>query len=307
MRDVIIIGSGPSGYTAAIYCARALLKPLMITGKTFGGQLMKTTDVENYPGFKKIKGSQLMEKLHLQAEELGTEFLVENVTSIEGETSPYKVITSSEEEFFSKSVIISTGSEALWLNAENEKKLSGLGISTCATCDGAFYKDKKIIVIGGGDTAMEDANFLTRFGEVTIVHRREGFKASKIMLKKARNNSKISWLLNKVVEKWLADETGFLEGVVLRDTKTGELFEIECGGAFIAIGHKPATEFLNSLVELDSEGYILHSKNMMTSKEGIFACGDVCASSKRYKQAITSSAEGCKAAMDCEKWLESLN
>ena len=307
MRDVIIIGSGPSGYTAAIYCARALLKPLMITGKTFGGQLMKTTYVENYPGFKKIKGSQLMENLHLQAEELGTKFLVENVTSIEGETSPYKIKTSSGEEFLSKSVIISTGSEALWLNAENEEKLAGKGISTCATCDGAFYKDKKIIVIGGGDTAMEDANFLTRFGEVTIVHKREGFKASKIMLKKARDNSKISWLLNKVVEKWIQGETGFLEGVILRNTKTGELSQVECDGAFIAIGHKPATEFLNSLVDLDSEGYILHSKNMSTSKEGIFACGDVCASSKRYKQAITSSAEGCKAAMDCEKWLESLN
>lgn len=306
MKNVIIIGSGPSGYTAAIYAGRALLKPLMITGKTFGGQLMKTTEVENYPGFNSIKGTELMEKLHLQAEEFGTEFLIDNVVLIEGEQSPYKVITEGGKEIMTKSVIISTGSQALWLNAENEEKLAGNGISTCATCDGAFYKNKKIVVIGGGDTAMEDANFLTKFGDVTIIHRRDEFRASKIMLERAIHNQKISWNLKKVVSKWEEDEDGFLKGAVLKDVDSDELSTIDCDGAFIAIGHKPSTKFLGDFVELDEEGYIIHKENTMTSKEGVFACGDVCVSSKRYKQAITSAAEGCKAAMDCEKWLERL-
>jgi thioredoxin reductase (NADPH) len=306
MKNVIIIGSGPSGYTAAIYSGRALLKPLMITGKTFGGQLMKTTEVENYPGFNSIKGSELMEKLHLQAEEFGTEFLIDNVVLIEWEQSPYKVITEGGKEIMTKSVIISTGSQALWLNAENEEKLAGNGISTCATCDGAFYKNKKIVVIGGGDTAMEDANFLTKFGDVTIIHRRDEFRASKIMLERAIHNQKISWNLKKVVSKWEEDEDGFLKGAVLKDVDNDELSTIDCDGAFIAIGHKPSTKFLGDFVELDEEGYIIHKENTMTSKEGVFACGDVCVSSKRYKQAITSAAEGCKAAMDCEKWLERL-
>ena len=306
MKNVIIIGSGPSGYTAAIYAGRALLKPLMITGKSFGGQLMKTTEVENYPGFNSIKGTELMEKLHLQAEEFGTEFLIDNVVLIEGEQSPYKIITEGGKEIMTKSVIISTGSQALWLNAENEEKLAGNGISTCATCDGAFYKNKKIVVIGGGDTAMEDANFLTKFGDVTIIHRRDEFRASKIMLERAIHNQKISWNLKKVVSKWEEDEDGFLKGAVLKDVDSDELSTIDCDGAFIAIGHKPSTKFLGNFVELDDEGYIIHKENTMTSKEGVFACGDVCVSSKRYKQAITSAAEGCKAAMDCEKWLESL-
>ena len=306
MKNVIIIGSGPSGYTAAIYAGRALLKPLMITGKSFGGQLMKTTDVENYPGFNSIKGTELMEKLHLQAEEFGTEFLIDNVVLVEGEQSPYKIITEGGKEIMTKSVIISTGSQALWLNAENEEKLAGNGISTCATCDGAFYKNKKIVVIGGGDTAMEDANFLTKFGDVTIIHRRDEFRASKIMLERAIHNQKISWNLKKVVSKWEKDEDGFLKGAVLKDVDSDELSTIDCDGAFIAIGHKPSTKFLGNFVELDDEGYIIHKENTMTSKEGVFACGDVCVSSKRYKQAITAAAEGCKAAMDCEKWLESL-
>ena len=306
-RNVVIIGSGPAGYTAAIYTSRALLDPLLITGENIGGQLMQTSEIENFPGFKSLRGSELMENFHIQAEQLGTEFLMENVLSITGKKSPFTVKTNEGKEILTKTIIIATGSKALWLNAENEEKLKGWGVSTCATCDGAFYKNKKIVVIGGGDTAMEDANYLTRYSDVQIIHRREGFRASKIMLKKARDNPKISWNLNKIVKRWISEDR-FLSGAILEDVKTGEQEEIYCDGAFVAIGHRPMTEFLKnegeSLVDLDQEGYIIYKKDTMTSMEGIFACGDVCVSSKRYKQAITASGEGCKAAMDCEKWLE---
>lgn len=244
--------------------------------------------------------------MSVQSFNLGTQFLMDNVISITGKKSPFTIITEDNNKIVTKSIIIATGSKSLWLDAENEESVKGNGVSTCATCDGAFYKDKKIIVIGGGDTAMEDAIYLTRYSNVTIIHRRKGFRASKIMLKKAIENKKIKWKTNKIIKKWIK-KGQFLSGALLEDTESGEISEIECDGAFIAIGHRPLTEFLPNNIKLDDEGYIINSKNTMTTIEGIFTCGDVSVSSKRYKQAITASGEGCKAAMDCEKWLENKN
>ena len=301
IRNVIIIGSGPAGYTAAIYSARALLEPLMIAGTMYGGQLMTTTDVENFPGYPTgIDGPKMMTELHEQAERFGTEFVVEDVLKIDTSSKPYKVITKTEE-YLTKTIIIATGAKAIWLDALNEEKFKSRGVSTCATCDGAFYKDEKLIVVGGGDSAMEEAIFLTRFAEeVTIVHRRDTFRASKIMLDRAKSNPKIKWMTNKKVVQWLGDDK--VSGVCLQDTENGLEDYLSIGGAFIAIGHKPCTGFLGEEIEKTTSGYIFLKEYTMTSVDGIFACGDVC--DTRYKQAITAAGSGCKAAMDCEKWLE---
>lgn len=302
VRNVIIIGSGPAGYTAGLYAARAMLNPLMFAGYMSGGQLMLTTDVENFPGYPEgIEGPEMMVHMRAQAEKFGLEVQDKNVESVDLSSRPFTV-TVEGEEYQAQAIIICTGAEAIWLGAEGEEAQKGRGISTCATCDGAFFRDEEVIVVGGGDSAMEESNFLTRFAsKVTVIHRREYFRASQVMYDRAVNNPKIEIRTFSQVKKWLSDEKG-LTGAVLEDPRDGSEQEIACTGAFIAIGHKPLTTFLNGQVETDDEGYILHKQHTMTSVSGVFAAGDVVDS--RYRQAITAAGMGCEAAMDAEKWLE---
>ena len=284
IRNVIIIGSGPAGFTAGIYTSRALLEPLLLTGTMPGGQLMTTSDVENFPGYPKgVVGPDMMSDLQVQAVRFGTEVVNENVVSIENSTSPFKVKTK-DNEYLTKSIIVSSGSSAIWLNAENEQKLAGKGISTCATCDGAFFRNEEIVVVGGGDSAMEEATFLTRFAKkVTVIHRRNEFRASKIMYEKAKQNSKIEWKTPYVVKKWLTHDNE-LSGVLLHNNEDNSEEELNCTGAFIAIGHIPNTSFLNDSITLNADGYIkVEGDTMMTSVPGIFACGDVAETSQKYK------------------------
>lgn len=302
VRNVIIIGSGPAGYTAGLYTARALLEPLMFAGYMSGGQLMLTSDIENFPGYPEgIGGPEMMIQLREQAERFGLEVQDKNVEKVDFSERPFKVWVEGEE-FKSKSVIICTGAESIWLGAEGEEEQKGRGISTCATCDGAFFREQEVLVIGGGDSAMEEATFLTRFAsKVTLLHRRDVFKASKVMYERALNNPKIEIKTFRTVKRWLSDETG-LSGAILEDPRDGSIEEISCTGAFIAIGHKPITNFLEGQVETDDSGYILAKIHTMTSVEGIFAAGDVV--DTRYRQAITAAGMGCQAAIDAEKWLE---
>tara|TARA_B100000287_G_scaffold319335_1_gene303163 strand:+ start:396 stop:1355 length:960 start_codon:yes stop_codon:yes gene_type:complete len=302
VRDVVIIGSGPAGYTAGLYTARAMLNPLMFAGYMSGGQLMLTSDIENFPGYPQgIGGPEMMMQLREQAERFGLEVQDRNVESVDLSQRPYKVVVEGEE-FLTNAIIISTGAESIWLNAPGEAEQKGRGISTCATCDGAFFRDEEVLVIGGGDSACEEATFLTRFAsKVTLVHRRDVFRASTIMYERAANNDKIEIKTFRQVKEWLSDENG-LTGAVLEDPRDGSTEEIAASGAFIAIGHKPITGFLGGQVETDDNGYIIHKQHTMTSVEGVFAAGDVV--DTRYKQAITAAGMGCQAAMDAEKWLE---
>ena len=302
VRNVIIIGSGPAGYTAGLYAARAMLNPLMFAGYMSGGQLMLTSDIENFPGYPEgIGGPEMMMQLREQAERFGLEVQDRNVESVDLSSKPYKVMLEGEE-YFTHSIIISTGAESIWLDAEGEAEQKGRGISTCATCDGAFFRDEEVLVVGGGDSACEEATFLTRFAsKVTMVHRRDVFKASTIMYERAANNDKIEIKTFRQIKKWLSDENG-LTGAVLEDPRDGSSEEISATGAFIAIGHTPITSFLGGQVETDENGYIIHKEHTMTSVEGVFAAGDVV--DTRYKQAITAAGMGCQAAMDAEKWLE---
>ena len=302
VRNVVIIGSGPAGYTAGLYSARAMLEPLMFAGYMSGGQLMLTSDIENFPGYPEgIGGPEMMMQLRAQAERFGLEVQDRNVESVDLSSKPYKV-TVEGEEFLTHSIIISTGAESIWLNAPGEAEQKGRGISTCATCDGAFFKNEEVLVIGGGDSACEEATFLTRFAsKVTLIHRRDVFKASNIMYERAANNDKIEIRTFRQVKEWKADENG-LTGAVLEDPRDGSTEEISATGAFIAIGHKPITAFLGEQIETDDNGYIVHKNHTMTSVEGVFAAGDVV--DTRYKQAITAAGMGCQAAMDAEKWLE---
>ena len=304
-RRTIIIGSGPAGYTAGLYTARAALEPLMFAGYASGGQLMLTSDVENFPGYPTgVTGPEMMIEMREQAERFGLEVQDKDVESVDFSEHPFKVMVEGEVHL-AETVIISTGAEALWLDAENEDLQKGRGISTCATCDGAFFRDQEIIVVGGGDSAMEEALFLTRFAsKVTIIHRREGFRASKIMLTRASQHEKITILTSRQVKRWLGDNSG-LKGAVLINTQDGSEHEIACTGAFIAIGHRPMTAFLDGQIDLDEEGYILHVKNTMTSVPGVFAAGDVA--DTRYRQAVTAAGMGCMAAIDAERWLENLH
>jgi thioredoxin reductase (NADPH) len=312
-KEVIIIGSGPSGLTAAIYCARAMLKPVLFAGELRGGQLMNTTEVENFPGYPDgVQGPELINQLEFQAKKFGTEFIEENVSSVITEKFPYVVkyknFDGSENEIETKSIIIATGSTPLWLNAEGEEQLKNNGISSCAVCDGAFFKNKTVLVIGGGDSAMEDALFLTHHCEkVYIVTRRHEIRASKIMEERARANKKIQWLSGYSVEKWNATD-GKLSSANLKSNYGEDNMEIECQGGFIAIGHLPETGFIkNTNIALDEEGYIVTMDGTTNcSVPGIFACGDVTSANKRYKQAVTASGQGCAAALDCEKYLESV-
>ena len=302
IRDVVIIGSGPAGYTAGLYSARAMLNPLMFAGYMSGGQLMLTSDIENFPGYPQgIGGPEMMMQLREQAERFGLEVQDRNVESVDLSQRPYKIMVEGEE-FLANAIIISTGAESIWLNAPGEAEQKGRGISTCATCDGAFFKEEEVLVIGGGDSACEEATFLTRFAsKVTLIHRRDVFKASTIMYERAANNDKIEIRTFRQVKEWLSDENG-LTGAVLEDPRDGSTEEISATGAFIAIGHKPITGFLGGQVETDENGYIIHKQHTMTSVEGVFAAGDVV--DTRYKQAITAAGMGCQAAIDAEKWLE---
>lgn len=302
IHNVIIIGSGPAGYTAGLYTARAMLNPLMFAGYMSGGQLMLTSDVENFPGYPEgITGPEMMMHLRQQAERFGLEIQDKNVERVDFSQRPFKVYVEGQE-YLSHSVIISTGAEAIWLDAENEAEQKGRGISTCATCDGAFFKDEEVLVIGGGDSAMEEATFLTRFAsKVTLLHRRDTWKASKVMLERAMNNEKIEIRTFRQVKSWLSDDNG-LTGAILEDPRDGSTEEIASTGAFIAIGHKPITSFLEGQVETDEHGYIVNKEFSMTSVEGVFAAGDVV--DTRYRQAITAAGMGCMAAIDCERWLE---
>jgi len=302
VRNVIIIGSGPAGYTAGLYTARALLEPLMFAGYMSGGQLMLTSDVENFPGYPAgIAGPEMMMQLREQAERFGLTVQDKNVERVDLSSRPYKVYVEGEE-FLTDSIIVSTGAESIWLDAEGEAEQKGRGISTCATCDGAFFRDEEVIVIGGGDSAMEEATFLTRFAKkVTLIHRRDVFKASKVMYERAANHEKIEIKTFRSVKKWLSNDAG-LTGAVLVDPRDGSEEEISCTGAFIAIGHKPITSFLEEQVEVDDHGYIIHKEHTMTSVPGVFAAGDVV--DTRYKQAITAAGMGCQAAIDVERWLE---
>ena len=302
VHNVIIIGSGPAGYTAGLYAARAMLEPLMFAGYMSGGQLMLTSDIENFPGYPKgIGGPEMMMELREQSERFGLEVRDQNVESVDVSEQPFKVVVEGET-FLTKAIIVSTGAESIWLNAPGEEAQKGRGISTCATCDGAFFKNEEVMVIGGGDSACEEATFLTRFAsKVTLVHRRDVFKASTIMYERAANHEKIEIKTFRQVKEWLSDEKG-LTGAVLEDPRDGSTESIHVTGAFIAIGHKPITGFLDGQVEVDEDGYILHKKHTMTSVEGVFAAGDVV--DTRYKQAITAAGMGCQAAMDVEKWLE---
>jgi len=302
VRNLIIIGSGPAGYTAGLYAGRAMLNPIIFAGFSSGGQLMLTSDIENFPGYPQgIGGPEMMMELRSQASKFGCDIVDKNVDSVDLSERPFKVRVGNEVHL-ANSLIVTTGAEAIWLDAENEPTHKGRGISTCATCDGAFFRDKEVIVVGGGDSAMEEATFLTKFcNKVTIVHRREGLRASQIMIDRAKQNPKISWKLNSKVKSWLGSEGSF-EGATLVDTKTGAEEDISCDGAFIAIGHKPITDFLGGQVEMDQEGYLLWKENSMTSVPGVFAGGDVV--DNRYRQAITAAGMGCMAAIDAERWLE---
>ncbi len=302
IHEVIIIGSGPAGYTAGLYTARAMLEPLMFAGYMSGGQLMLTSDVENFPGYPDgVTGPEMMVHLREQAERFGLKVQDKNVEKVDFSERPFKVFVEGEQ-FLSNAVIISTGAEAIWLDAENEASQKGRGISTCATCDGAFFRDEEVLVIGGGDSAMEEATFLTRFAsKVTLLHRRDTWKASKVMLERASNHPKIEIRPFRQVRTWLSDDDG-LTGAVLEDPRDGSTEEIQATGAFIAIGHKPITGFLDGQVETDEHGYIISKEFTMTSVEGVFAAGDVV--DTRYRQAITAAGMGCQAAIDCERWLE---
>ena len=301
VRNVIIIGSGPAGYTAGLYAGRAMLNPLMFAGYMSGGQLMLTSDIENFPGYPNgIGGPEMMTELREQAERFGLEVQDRNVDSVDTSERPFKVEVEGET-FLTHSIIVCTGAESIWLNAPGEEAQKGRGISTCATCDGAFFRDEEVLVIGGGDSACEEATFLTRFAsKVTLIHRRDVFKASTIMYERAANHDKIEHTFRQVKE-WLSDEKG-LTGAVLENTQDGTTETINATGAFIAIGHTPITGFLDGQVETDENGYIINKEYTMTSVPGIFAAGDVV--DTRYKQAITAAGMGCSAAIDVEKWLE---
>lgn len=298
-RNVIIIGSGPAGLTAAIYSARAELKPLVIAGLEPGGQLMLTSEVENFPGFESIIGPELMGKMRDHALKFGAEIINKNVTKVDFSKRPFRVWVDNEQ-FESDSIIVATGAQAKWLGLESETRLRGRGVSSCATCDGFFFKEKDVIVVGGGDVALEDANFLTRFASsVTIVHRRDTFRASKPMQRKIEQNPKIKIAWNKIVTEILGDNS--VSGVKLKDTVTGDDSELKVQGVFVAIGHKPNTSIFEGQLDLNEIGYIKPNGTTATNIEGVFFAGDV--EDSRYRQAITASGSGCMAAIDCEKWL----
>jgi thioredoxin reductase (NADPH) len=305
LRNVIIIGSGPAGLTAAIYASRANLKPLVIEGIEAGGQLMLTTMVENWPGYRDgIMGPDLMAELRTQSERFGAEIIQGNVTKVELCAQPM-VVQTSDATYTSRAIVIATGASARMLGLPSERGLMGHGVSTCATCDGYFFRGHDIAVVGGGDSAMEEAVFLTRFAsKVTVVHRRDTLRASKIMQDKARANPKIEWLLNYEVEEIRDTGKGEVTSMVVRSNKTGEAKEVPVTGVFVAIGHTPNTALFRGQLELDQNGYIITHDGAKTSVDGVFACGDV--QDHIYRQAITAAGSGCMAAIDAEHYLDNI-
>jgi thioredoxin reductase (NADPH) len=301
VHDVIVIGSGPAGYTAAIYAARAQLKPLMFEGSQFGGALMTTTEVENYPGFRDgITGPELMDEMREQALRFGADLRMEDVDAV-SLAGPVKTVTVGDETYRARAVILAMGAQARHLGVPGEEALIGMGVSTCATCDGFFFRDQDIAVVGGGDSAMEEATFLTRFARsVTLIHRREEFRASKIMLERARTNEKIKFLTNTQVVAIEGDPK--VSGVRLRNTITGEKSELAVTGVFVAVGHDPRSDLVRGQVDLDAQGYVLtKGRTTSTSVDGVFAAGDLV--DHTYRQAITAAGTGCSASIDAERWL----
>jgi thioredoxin reductase (NADPH) len=304
---IVIIGSGPAGFTAALYNARANLKPIIFEGMQPGGQLTITTEVENYPGFEHgIQGPALMDIMRKQAHRFGAESIYKEITEVDFSKRPFK-LKSYDEVYTADAVIVATGASAKLLGLESEKKFMGYGVSACATCDGFFFKNQKVLVIGGGDTAMEEANYLTNHAsEVTVVHRRDGFRASSIMLNRAQKNPKIKFLLNKTIKEVVGiEENGIkrMTGVILEDTRNYSIEEFKADGLFIGIGHKPNTEIFKGQLDMDEVGYLkVKPGSTYTNIEGVFAAGDV--SDSKYRQAVTAAGSGCMAAIDAERWLE---
>ena len=303
MRNVVIIGSGPAGLTAAVYAARANLAPLLIEGVQAGGQLALTTEVENYPGFHHaIMGPELIKEMRAQAGRFGTEFLTGDVSAVDLKTRPFTITIDGERTEQTKTLIIATGASAIQIGVKNEARLTGHGVSTCATCDGFFFKGKELIVVGGGDSAMEEATFLTKFAsKVSIIHRRDKLRASKIMQDRAVKNEKITFVWNSVVEDILGNDV--VAGVRLKNLITGKTTELPCAGVFVAIGHRPNTNLFSGQLDMDAKGYIHTTQGTATNVPGVFAAGDVQDST--YRQAVTAAGSGCMAAIDAERFLES--
>jgi thioredoxin reductase (NADPH) len=300
VREVIIIGGGPAGYTAALYAARANLEPLVIEGFQWGGQLMITSDVENYPGYVEgVLGPEMMKDFRRQAERFGAEFISDDVTRVDFSERPFKVYVG-DDEFRSEAVIVATGANARQLGLASERGLQGRGVSYCAVCDAAFFREKDVVVVGGGDSAMEEATFLTKFADkVTVVHRREDFRASPIMLDRARANEKIDWITNAVIEEVVGESA--VIAVRVRDVNTDEITQLDADGLFVAIGHDPNTKLFEGQLEMDEQGYLIAHDGTATNVEGVFAAGDVV--DHTYRQAITAAGMGSMAALDAERWL----
>lgn len=302
-RQVLIIGSGCAGYTAAIYTGRANLSPLLVSGTEAGGQLMITSDVENFPGFPDgVLGPELMDHMRSQALKFGTEFMLETIVRVDFSKRPFRAWTGEEQLIEARTVIVCTGATAKWIGLPSEQRLHGKGVSACAVCDAAFFKQKRVIVVGGGDTAMEEAVYLTKFvSAVTIVHRRDVLRASKIMQERAKKNPKIDFLYNHAVEEVLGKDR--VTGVRLKDVVGGGTREMPCDGLFVAIGHAPNTKIFEGQLKLDEQGYIITDERTQTSVPGVFAAGDV--QDRRYRQAVTAAGSGCAAALEVERFLES--
>jgi thioredoxin reductase (NADPH) len=302
MQQLVIIGSGPAGLTAALYAARANLSPMLIEGWQSGGQLTTTTEVENFPGFSKgIMGPELMKEMRSQAERFGTEFLTGDVSAVDLKGKPFRLTIDGEKIIETTALIIATGASSIRLGIPNEARLTGYGVSTCATCDGYFFRGKKLVVVGGGDSAVEEAIFLTKFAQtVYLVHRRDKLRASKIMQDRALKNDKIAFVWNSVIENILGQDA--VTGVRLKNVVTGESTDLSCDGVFVAIGHRPNTDLFVGQLDLDPDGYIRTSHGTATSVAGVFAAGDV--QDKQYRQAITAAGSGCMAAIDAERFLE---
>ncbi len=302
---VLIIGSGPAGYTAAVYAARAMLNPIMVSGMEPGGQLTTTTDVENYPGFAEvIQGPWLMEQMRDQAKAVGTEMIEDHIASIDLKSKPFKAVGDTGQKYTADSIIISTGAQARWLNIESEQKFRGFGVSACATCDGFFFKDKTVAVVGGGNAAVEEAMFLTKFAsKVQLIHRRDSLRAEKMLQKKLMENEKIEIIWDSVVEEVIGDnDPKNVKGLKIKNVKTNKIDELKIDGLFIAIGHDPATQLFKDQLDMDKEGYLTtKSDSTETNVPGVFAAGDV--KDKIFRQAVTAAGMGCMAALEAEKFL----